>query len=267
MTEPASTIFDGHFADRTVVVTGGARGIGHGIATAFARAGADVIIVDRDDHVRQAAEQARTDGLKVTAAQADVTAETDVAAVFDLVAETTGRLDVLINNAGVITINELEHTSLEDFNRVLAVNTTAAFVTVRAALPLLRKRGGVILNAASGQARQGFIYTPAYAASKFGIVGLSQSLAKELAPDDIRVNCYCPGIVRTDMWAYNDREWGRRLGDYQPGELIEEWISEIPLQRPAEVADVANLLLFLASDAAGYITGQAINIDGGMFMN
>ncbi|WP_152365610.1 SDR family NAD(P)-dependent oxidoreductase [Microlunatus speluncae] len=267
MTEPASPIFDGHFSGRTVLVTGGARGIGHGIATAFARAGAEVIIVDRDDHVRQAAEQGRADGLKITAAQADVTSESEVKAVFERVAATTGRLDVLINNAGVITINELENTGLEDFNRVLAVNTTAAFLTARAALPLLRQRGGVILNAASGQARQGFIYTPAYAASKFGIVGLSQSLAKELAADGIRVNCYCPGIVRTDMWAYNDQEWGRRLGDYAPGELIEEWISEIPLKRPAEVADVANLLLFLASDAAGYITGQAINIDGGMFMN
>lgn len=263
----ATSIFAGHFTGRTAVVTGAARGIGQGIAAAFARSGADVIIVDRDHHVHRTAEAGRADGLKLTAVQADVTSESDIAGLFQRVEELTGRLDVLINNAGVITINELENTSVEDFNRVLAVNTTAAFLAAREALPLLRKRGGVILNAASGQARQGFIYTPSYAASKFGIVGLSQSLAKELAADNIRVNCYCPGIVRTEMWAYNDREWGSRLGDYQPGELIAEWIAGIPLGRPAEAEDVANLLLFLASDAATYITGQAINIDGGMFMN
>ena len=81
------------------------------------------------------------------------------------------------------------------------------------------------------------------------------------------MNSYCPGIVKTDMWDYNDHEWGKRLGDYKPGELIQEWIEGIPLKRPAEASDVANLLLFLASDAGNYITGQAINIDGGMFMN
>jgi meso-butanediol dehydrogenase/(S,S)-butanediol dehydrogenase/diacetyl reductase len=124
-----------------------------------------------------------------------------------------------------------------------------------------------ILNASSGQGRQGFIFTPHYAASKFGVIGLTQSLAKELAPSGVRVNSYCPGIVKTEMWEYNDREWGSRLGDYKPGELIQEWINGIPLKRPAEATDVANLLLFLASDAGSYITGQAINIDGGMFMN
>ena len=99
------------------------------------------------------------------------------------------------------------------------------------------------------------------------MVGLTQSLAKELAADQITVNAYCPGIVGSDMWAYNDREWGRLLGDYKPGELMEEWIAGIPLKRAGTTDDVANLLLFLASDEAAYITGQTINVDGGMFMN
>jgi meso-butanediol dehydrogenase/(S,S)-butanediol dehydrogenase/diacetyl reductase len=127
--------------------------------------------------------------------------------------------------------------------------------------------GGRILNAASGQARQGFVYTPHYAASKFGVVGLTQSLAKELASDQITVNAYCPGIVGSDMWSYNDREWGRLLGDYKPGELMAEWVAGIPLGRAGTNDDVASLLLFLASDDAAYITGQTINVDGGMFMN
>lgn len=260
-------LFEGHFTGRTVVVTGGARGIGLGIATAFARAGAAVVIVDLNADVLTAAESARAEGLDVQGAQLDVTDEAAVSGFFRNLAERWDHLDVLVNNAGIIRINELENTSLADFNAVLSVNTTAAFLATREALPLLRQRGGSVLNAASGQARQGFIFTPSYAASKFGIVGLSQSLAKELAKDDIRVNCYCPGIVQTEMWEYNDREWGSRLGGYAPGELIQEWIDGIPLGRPAESDDVAGTVLFLASDAARYITGQAVNIDGGMFMN
>lgn len=260
-------LYASHFAGRNVVVTGAARGIGLSVATAFAHAGASVFIVDLNSDVLTAAENARAEGLDILALQADVTDENAVQRLFSDIAERWDHLDVLVNNAGIIRINELENTSLAEFNAVIAVNTTAAFLAAREALPLLRKRGGSILNAASGQAREGFIYTPSYAASKFGIMGLSQSLAKELAADDIRVNCYCPGIVRTEMWEYNDREWGSRLGDYQPGELIQEWIDNIPLGRPAEADDVAGVVLFLASDAARYITGQAVNIDGGMFMN
>jgi meso-butanediol dehydrogenase / (S,S)-butanediol dehydrogenase / diacetyl reductase len=207
-------------------------------------------------------------GYRASAVVGDLTDDAVVAGVFADVRERWGALDVLVNNAGIITISELEQLTTADFARVLAVNTTAAFVATREAAPLLRAAGGgSVLNASSGQGRQGFIYTPQYAASKMGIIGMSQSLAKELAPDGIRVNCYCPGIVATEMWAYNDAEWGRRLGDYAPGELIAEWIDDIPLKRPAEVSDVANLLLYLASDAGAYITGQAINVDGGMFMS
>jgi meso-butanediol dehydrogenase/(S,S)-butanediol dehydrogenase/diacetyl reductase len=264
----SSPIFSTAFTGRRVVVTGAARGIGVGIAQAFAEAGASVVLADRDPQVEAAAADLRDAGYDTVGKQIDVTSEEDVHGLFADVTDRWGTLDVLVNNAGIIRINDLAETALEDFELVLRVNTTAAFLTAREAAPLLRAGGGgVILNAASGQARQGFIFTPSYAASKFGIVGLSQSLAKELASDNIRVNCYCPGIVKTDMWQYNDAEWGKRLGNYKPGELIQEWIDGIPLKRPAEAADVANLLLFLASDAASYITGQAVNIDGGMFMS
>lgn len=264
----ASRIYSGHFAGKRVVVTGAASGIGLAVGEAFAESGAEVVLVDRSATVTDAAAALTDGGLAVTGAVADVTDEGEVKALFAGLTDNWGRLDVLVNNAGIITIAPLAETSVEDFNRVLHVNTTGAFLTSREAVPLLRAAGGgAIINAASGQARQGFIYTPGYAASKFGVVGMTQSLAKELAPDNIRVNAYCPGIVETDMWAYNDSRWGRLLGDYAPGELMAKWISEIPMGRAASKADVANAILFLASDAGSYITGQALNIDGGMFMN
>ena len=263
-----STLFNSHFSDRNVVVTGAAQGMGFAIAEAFASAGATVLLTDREPSVKAAADRLHERGLKVTSAIFDVVDETAASHAIRTIGEDWGKIDVLVNNAGVISVENMSELTKEEFNRVLQVNTVAPFVMARESLPWLRQsQSGVILNAASGQARQGFIYTPHYAASKFGIMGMTQSLAKELAPDGIRVNAYCPGIVRTNMWDYLDGQWGRRLGNYAPGELIDKWISDIPLKRPAENADIANLLLFLASDAASYITGQTINVDGGMFMS
>ncbi|MFD8863056.1 SDR family oxidoreductase [Streptomyces sp. NPDC059590] len=259
------------FEGKSVVVTGAARGIGRGIAARFAAEGAGVLMVDASPAVEEAAEEVAAESPSggVLGVRADVTSADDVARAFALAETTWGRLDVLVNNAGVITISRLEDLTLDDWQKVLAVNTTGVFLCAQAAAGIMRRqgRGGRILNAASGQARQGFIYTPHYAASKFGVVGLTQSLAKELAGDRITVNAYCPGIVGSDMWDYNDREWGRLLGGYGPGELMDEWVAGIPLGRAGTHDDVANLLLFLASEEAEYITGQTINVDGGMFMN
>lgn len=264
----ASEIYAGHFAGKHVVVTGAGSGIGLAIGEGFAEAGACVRLIDRSPAVLEAAAQAAERGQQVSGSVVDVTDEAAMIGLFAELAQEWGKLDILVNNAGIITIAPLVKTSVVDFAKVLDVNTTAQFLGAREAYPLLKAAGGgSIINAASGQARQGFIYTPAYAASKFGVMGLTQSLAKELAKDNIRVNAYCPGIVATDMWSYNDIEWGKLLGDYQPGELIAKWISEIPLGRAATKGDVTNAILFLASDAGSYITGQALNIDGGMFMN
>jgi meso-butanediol dehydrogenase / (S,S)-butanediol dehydrogenase / diacetyl reductase len=257
------------YTDKVVVVTGAARGMGRGIAERFAEEGATVVLVDRDPQVADVASEIAAQGIETLGLTADITDEAEVSRSFAAVSDRHGRLDVLINNAGTITISKLEELSLADWDRVLAVNTTGAFLCAKEAAAIMRRAGagGRILNAASGQARQGFIYTPHYAASKFAVVGLTQSLAKELAKDGITVNAYCPGIVGSDMWDYNDREWGRLLGDYKPGELMAEWVAAIPMGRAGTNDDVADLLLFLASDAAKYITGQTINVDGGMFMN
>jgi meso-butanediol dehydrogenase/(S,S)-butanediol dehydrogenase/diacetyl reductase len=127
--------------------------------------------------------------------------------------------------------------------------------------------GGKIIGAASIAAHKGFAMLGHYSASKWAVRGLTQAAAQEWAEYGITVNAYCPGIVASEMWDYNDREWGKLLGEYGPGELMAEWVEAIPLGRAGTNDDVANLLLFLASDEASYITGQSINVDGGMFMN
>jgi meso-butanediol dehydrogenase/(S,S)-butanediol dehydrogenase/diacetyl reductase len=131
---------------------------------------------------------------------------------------------------------------------------------------MIPKHRGRIINAASGQARQARPFSPHYAASKAGVVAITQSLAIELAPFGINVNAYCPGVISTEMWKYNDREWGRLLGGYDPGDYFKEAVSRIPLGRPGSPEDVAGLVSFLASEDASYITGQAIHVNGGSIM-
>jgi meso-butanediol dehydrogenase/(S,S)-butanediol dehydrogenase/diacetyl reductase len=257
------------FENKVVVITGGDRGIGRAIAERFAREGARLALASIDPAVAEAAEALRAQGHEAIGVVADVADKAQVRSLYAEVAERLGEVDISVQNAGVITIARLEELSEEDWDKVLAVNTKGVFLCCQEAALRMRRAGkpGRLINTASGQARQGFIYTPHYAASKFGVIGLTQSLAKELARTGITVNAFCPGIVATDMWSYNDQAWGRLLGDYQPGELMRQWIDAIPMGRAATGEDVAGVVAFLASDDAGYVTGQAINIDGGMFMS
>ena len=256
------------FTGKTVVVTGASRGIGLGIAERFAEEGANLVVADRDPRVEEAAKKIESMGVRALPVTCDVTNKADVEKLYERAAGEFRTIDVSIQNAGVITIAKLEDLSEKDWNWVLAVNTTGVFFCCQAAAKYMIKQGsGRLINSSSAQGRQGFIYTPHYAASKFGVIGLTQSLAKELAPHGITVNAICPGIIGTDMWAYNDEHWGKLLGNYKPGELMQEWIEGVPLKRAGTAQDIAGLVTFLASDDAAYITGQSVNVDGGLVMS
>jgi meso-butanediol dehydrogenase/(S,S)-butanediol dehydrogenase/diacetyl reductase len=260
------------FKGKVAVVTGGSRGIGRAIAQRLLQEGASVCLAANENLVHEAANALASnapDGVKVIGVKVDVTDKVQVQALYERVATELGEVDISVQNAGVITISRLEDLAEADWDKVMAVNTKGVFLCCQEAALRMRAAGkkGRLINTASGQARQGFVFTPHYAASKFGVVGITQSLAKELAKADITVNAFCPGIITTDMWAYNDDAWGKLLGDYQPGELMAEWVAAIPMGRAGTGEDVAGLVAFLASDDAAYITGQTINIDGGMFMS
>jgi meso-butanediol dehydrogenase / (S,S)-butanediol dehydrogenase / diacetyl reductase len=256
------------FAGKSVVITGASRGIGAGIARRFGSEGARLFVSANEDAVLHVAEELQRAGVEATGVVCDVTIAAEVDALYERVMRETGSVDISIQNAGVITIAELENLTETEWDLIMTVNTKGVFLCCKAAARYMKAGGGGrIINTASGQAREGFIYTPHYAASKMGVVGITQSLAKELATSGITVNAVCPGIIDTDMWTYNDREWGKLLGTYKPGELMEEWVAGIPMKRAGTPEDVAGLVAFLASDDAAYITGQTVNVDGGLIMS
>ena len=257
------------FQGKTIVITGASRGIGATLAKRFAREGGAVVASANESACETVAADIVKEGGKALAVIADVTNKGDVIALYDAAERTFGGVDVSIQNAGIITIARIEAMTEMEWDKVMEVNTKGVFLCCQEAISRMRKRkrGGRLINTASGRRRQGFIYTPHYAASKFGVVGITQSLAKEVAKEGITVNAFCPGIIETDMWAYNDEAWGKLLGDYKPGELMAEWVRDIPMGRAGTGEDVAGLVTFLASDDSAYITGQTVNVDGGLIMS
>ena len=256
------------FEGKTVVVTGGNKGIGFAICRRFAEEGGNIVVASIEPQVGEAVAQLKKTGANAVAVMCDVTDKEAVRALYDMAESSFGSVDVSVQNAGIITIAKIEELTEGEWDATMAVNTKGVFLCCQEAIRRMRKNStGRLINIASGQARDGFIYTPHYAASKFGVMGITQSLAKEVAPDGITVNAICPGIIKTDMWDYNDRVWGQMLGNYAPGELMASWVQNIPMKRAGEGRDVAGLIAFLASRDADYITGQTINVDGGLIMS
>ncbi len=247
------------------MVTGAGRGIGRAIALRFAAEGADVLVAELD--AASGAETVRaieTQGRRARFAATDVARPEASRAAVAAALDTFGRLDVLVNNAGVVRSRPLLDVTEADWDRTFVVNARGLFFCLQAAAREMAGRGGgSIINMASIAGRWGRPMLADYAASKAAVISITQSAALALAPQRVRVNAVCPGVVDTAMWAQVDREWGQAVGA-KPGEVLAARVAGIPLGRIETPEDVAGLVAFLASDDAAYITGQAINVCGGL---
>ena len=242
------------FAGRVGLVTGAGSGIGRATARLLAERGGAVVAADVNAAAAaETAAQIRTGGGRAEGCGCDVTRAADVEAALSLARQRFGGLDVLVNCAGILRIAPLEVTTEKEWSEVLAVNLTGAFLLTRAALTAMREQGGgAIVHIASRAALRAKEGHGAYAASKAGILQLTQMAALEGAPHRIRVNCVCPGFVDTPM---------TRSG--YDASAFEAWNQICPLGRPAQPEDIARAMLFLASDEASFITGIALPVDGG----
>lgn len=245
---------------RCAVVTGGGRGFGEQIAVELADLGAAVAVADVDGEAgERCAERLRRYGARALAVRCDVADFEAVQEAFARIAHELGPVDVLVNNAGIVTFTRFLETTEEEWDHVFAVDYTSLYNCCQAVVPgMLERRFGRIVNISSvaGKRGGGFLGTTAYSAAKAGVLGFTKALARELAPHGVTVNAVAPGAMDTEMT--------RILRDDQ--ELLGRVLAAIPLGRRGEIQDVADAVAFLCSDLASYLTGETINVDGGVLM-
>lgn len=243
--------------NKTALITGASRGIGRAIALKYASLGADIVI-NYNSNINSAndlAQEIQNMGRKALIVSGDVSVFEDTKAMMEKAKELNGTIDILVNNAGITRDGLLLRMKEEDFDKVISVNLKGAFNCCKNVIPLMiKQKSGRIINVASVVGITGNAGQSNYAAAKAGIIGFTKSLAKEVASRNITVNAIAPGFISTDMTKIlNDK-------------VKDVILNSIPIRRFGEGEDVANLAAFLASELSGYITGQIINVDGGMVM-
>lgn len=238
--------------NKVAIITGGTRGIGLETARLFKENKAEIIIFgSKQETVDNALKELKEEGLEAQGYFPNLNDTNEINKVIEEIYNKYGHIDILVNNAGISANKKIEDTSSEDFEKIMNLNVNAIFNMVKAVVPYMKEnKSGVILNTSSMVSIYGQPSGVGYPASKFAVNGLTKSLARELAPSNIRVNAVAPGITKTDMVAA------------LPKEMIEPLIKTIPLGRIGEPRDIANAFLFLASDMASYITGEILSVDG-----
>ncbi|HOK42269.1 MAG TPA: 3-oxoacyl-[acyl-carrier-protein] reductase [Thermoclostridium caenicola] len=243
------------FSGKTVIVTGSTRGIGKAIAEKFAELGANVMLSGTTDKVYDVVNELKGRGFSVAGFAGDLAVPENAQAIVDQTVETFGGLDILVNNAGITRDKLLIKMEEEDWDTVMDINLKSVFLLTKAAVKIMmKKKKGTIINLSSVVGLMGNSSQANYAASKAGLIGFTKSVAKEYARRGITCNAIAPGFIETEM-----------TGSL-PEEVKEYYLKNIPLGRPGTTSEVADLAVFLASDRAQYITGQVINIDGGLYM-
>jgi 3-oxoacyl-[acyl-carrier protein] reductase len=244
------------FKGQVALVTGSARGIGKTIAEGLAGRGADIVIADvHAEAVRETAAEIAKTGVKILDLKLDVSNSGEVSRAFGEIQREMGRLDILVNNAGITRDGLLLRMKEEDWDAVINVNLKGAFLCSKEAVKIMAKqRYGRVINISSVVAFMGNQGQTNYSASKAGIIGLTKTIAKEYASRGITSNAVAPGFITTAMT------------DVIPAQVKEEMVKTIPMNRLGTVHDVANAVLFLASPMSGYITGQVLHVNGGMYM-
>ena len=255
-------------AGQTAIVTGAGRGIGRATALELARMGADIVIAELDrPNAETVAAEFQALGRKVLVIPTDVTKPGDLKAMAEQTKKQFGRIDVLINNAGIYRAAATLDITEDHWDAVLDINAKAVFFASQAVLPvMIAQKRGAIVSLASMAGKVGSKTNLPYNASKAAVVSMTKSLALAHGADGIRVNCVCPGFVETDMWTKVSKEQGALLG-MSAEEFTRQRKNTVPLGRMETAEDVASVIGFLASPRAGYITGQALSVDGGLVMH
>jgi NAD(P)-dependent dehydrogenase (short-subunit alcohol dehydrogenase family) len=257
------------FENKVVFITGCARGIGRAITQVFAEEGALLALADLDDkELEKVKNELKDTASQVRIYKLDVSVEAMVKDVIEKATADFGQIDILINNAGVSTMNYFWELTEKEWNFNMDVNAKGVWLTSKYVVPqMIARRKGKIVNTASMAGKMGAALEAHYAASKFGVIGFTQAAAHELAPYGININCVCPGFVKTSM---QEREavWEAKLKGVENHEdIIKDYIRQTPLGRLCYPEDVAKVVSFLASEDADFMTGQAINITGGACMH